>query len=232
MFSSKSSLANLATMRNYKEAAAPITLFVYATMNGYKGPICAEELGIPYNYVLVDFEKGEQRDPHYLKNINPKGQIPALYDKETDVVLAESAAILEYLATKYNGQMPSLLPSASTDPKAHWAVKQWILFSATGLAPAMGNAMFFNRIAKTKGEVNEFSIQRYTNQSFGLLQVVDQQLAKSGGPFLLGSELTIADINTFTYVSIILSRFVISEAFVIVRLSSHSLYIPFESFLP
>jgi len=124
-----------------------------------------------------------------------------LYDKETDVVLAESAAILEYLATKYNDQMPSLLPSASADPKAHWAVKQWILFSATGLAPAVGNAMFFNRIAKTKGDVHEFSIQRYTNQSFGLLQVVDQQLAKSGGHFLLGSELTIADINTFTYAS-------------------------------
>jgi len=66
----------------------------------------------------------------------------------------------------------------------------------------MGNAMFFHRIAKTKGEVNEYSIGRYTNQSRGLLEVLDKQLNESGGPYLLGKEMTIADINTFTYVSI------------------------------
>jgi len=76
MFSVQSTLAKRATMETFRDAAAPITLFVYATMNGYKGPICAEELGIPYNYVMVDFEKGQQRDPEYLK-INPKGQILA-----------------------------------------------------------------------------------------------------------------------------------------------------------
>lgn len=201
----------------------PITLFVYATMNGYKAPICAEELGIPYNYVVIDFEKGQQRSAEYLL-INPKGQIPALYDSDEDLTLAESAAILEYLATKYRDRAPRLFPAAVRD---HWAVRQWVLFGATGLAPAMGNvrslwmhrfiiltpfsapltlilfaqAMFFNRIAKTKGEDNEFSIQRYTNQSRGLLQVLDHQLKHSGGPFLLGEHITIADINAFTYAS-------------------------------
>ena len=139
----------------------------------YKGPICAEELGIPYNYyVMIDFEKGQQKSPEFLA-INPKGQIPALlYDTDHDLMLAESAAILEYLATKYHDKVVTLFP-APDNPKAHWAVRQWMLFSSTGLAPAMGNAMFFNRIAKTKGENNDFSIQRYTHQSRGLLEVLD-----------------------------------------------------------
>ncbi len=76
-----------------------------------------------------------------------------------------------------------------------------MLFSATGLAPAMGNAMFFKRIAATKGEVDEFAMKRYTDQSRDLLQVLNDQLKKSGGPFLLGKDMTIADINAFTYAS-------------------------------
>ena len=65
----------------------------------------------------------------------------------------------------------------------------------------MGNAMFFKRIAATKGEVDEFAMKRYTDQSRDLLQVLNDQLKKSGGPFLLGKEMTIADINAFTYAS-------------------------------
>lgn len=76
-----------------------------------------------------------------------------------------------------------------------------MLFSATGLAPAMGNSMFFKRIAATKGEIDEFAMKRYTDQSRGLLQVLNEQLIKSRGPFLLGKDLTIADINAFTYAS-------------------------------
>jgi len=178
----------------------PITLFVYATMNGYKAPILCEELGIAYNYVMIDFEKGQQKSPEYLA-INPNGRIPALYDADQEVFIAESAAILEYIATKYRQKNPSMLTSPDDDLNCHWEIRQWILFGATGLAPAMGNAMFFNRIAASKGEVNEYSIKRYTSESRRCLEVLDEQLKKSGGPFLLGKDLTIADINAWTYAS-------------------------------
>ena len=104
-----SSHARKVTMDTFKAMSQdrPITLFVYATMNGYKGPICAEELGIDYNYVVIDFEKGEQKSSEYLK-LNPKGQIPALYDDDCELMLAESAAILEYLADKYRAKKPTL----------------------------------------------------------------------------------------------------------------------------
>jgi glutathione S-transferase len=76
-----------------------------------------------------------------------------------------------------------------------------MLFSATGLAPAMGYAMLFKRIAATKGEVDQFAMKCYTDQSRDLLHVLNDQLEKSGGPFLLGKEIAIADINAFTYAS-------------------------------
>jgi glutathione S-transferase len=96
-------------------------------MNGYKAPICAEELGVDYNYVLVDFEKGEQKSAEYFE-INPKGQIhvPAMYDAGHDLMLAESAAILEYLADKYRANKPTLFPGADQDIQMHWAIRQWV----------------------------------------------------------------------------------------------------------
>lgn len=122
-----SSHARKVTMDTFKAMSKdrPITLFVYATMNGYKGPICAEELGIDYNYVLVDFEKGDQKSAEYLK-LNPKGQIPALYDDDCELMLAESAAILEYLADKYRANKPTLFPGANKDIQMHWAIRQWV----------------------------------------------------------------------------------------------------------
>ena len=159
-----------------------------------------EELDVPYNYVNVDFEKGEQKSPDYLA-INPNGRIPALYDADHDIFIAESAAILEYIATKYRGKNSTLFPSPEENLGLHWEIRQWLMFGSTGLAPAMGNAMFFSRIAATKGEVNEYSIKRYTNESRRCLEVLDDQLKKSGGPFLLGKDLTIADINAWTYAS-------------------------------
>jgi glutathione S-transferase len=54
-------------------------------------------------------------------------------------------------------------------------------------------------IAATKGEVDQFAMKCYTDQSHNLVQVLNDQLEKSGGPFLLGKETAIADINASTY---------------------------------
>ena len=38
-----------------------------------------EELGLTYESVYLDFQKGEQKAPDYVK-INPNGRIPAIID--------------------------------------------------------------------------------------------------------------------------------------------------------
>lgn len=60
----------------------------------------AEELGVTYEFVLVDFAKGEHKAPEFVA-IQPFGQVPYLDDDGFKVY--ESRAICRYLALKYGG---------------------------------------------------------------------------------------------------------------------------------
>lgn len=77
-----------------------------------------EELGVPYEFVLLDMEAGEHRQPDFLQ-INPIGKVPAIADG--DVQLWESGAILLYLAEKHNA-----LPDA-VEQRA--IATQWVMFA-------------------------------------------------------------------------------------------------------
>jgi glutathione S-transferase len=83
-----------------------------------------EELGIPYEFVLLDMQADAHRQPDFL-TINPMGKVPAIADG--DFKLWESGAILVYLAQKY-GKMPQ-----SVEGQAE--VIQWVLFANATLAP-------------------------------------------------------------------------------------------------
>ncbi len=85
-----------------------------------------EELEIPYEFILLDMQAGEHRQPEYLA-INPMGKVPAIVDG--DFHLWESGAILFYLAQKY-GEMP---PSLEEQAK----INQWILFGNATLGPGI-----------------------------------------------------------------------------------------------
>eukprot|EP00438_Fugacium_kawagutii_P010109 Skav203900 [mRNA] locus=scaffold1649:266308:273573:- [translate_table: standard] len=83
---------------------------IYATQNGWKLPIVFEEIGAPYDWCLVDFEKNEQKSEGFLK-INPNGRIPALIDRESGVAVAESGAILEYVCEVLKSSLSAIFLS-------------------------------------------------------------------------------------------------------------------------
>jgi glutathione S-transferase len=85
-----------------------------------------EELGVPYEFILLDMQAGEHRQPEYLA-INPMGKVPAIVDG--DFQLWESGAILFYLAQKYGILPPSLEEQAK--------INQWILFGNATLGPGI-----------------------------------------------------------------------------------------------
>ena len=85
-----------------------------------------EELGVPYEFVLLDMQAGEHRKPEFLA-INPIGKVPAIVDG--DFQLWESGAILFYLAQKH-GKLP---PS----PEEQAKVNQWIHFGNATLGPGI-----------------------------------------------------------------------------------------------
>lgn len=83
-----------------------------------------EELGVPYEFVKLDMQAGEHRQPEFLA-LNPMGKVPVIQDG--DFVLSESGAILLYLAQKYDASYPST-------PEAQAILTQWVIFANSTLS--------------------------------------------------------------------------------------------------
>ncbi|WIE50606.1 glutathione S-transferase [Pseudomonas sp. GM17] len=142
-------------------------------------------LGLPYELVFVDLAKGEHKQADFLA-LNPFGQVPVIDDQ--GVILADSNAILVYLARKY-GQ-GRWLPE---DPLGAARVQRW-------LSAAAGPIAFGPAVARL---ITVFGAQRNAEEaitrSHALLKVVEQELTAS--PYLAGSEPTIADIAGYSYIA-------------------------------
>lgn len=85
-----------------------------------------EELNLEYEFVVLDMENGEHRQPEFLA-INPMGKVPAIDDN--GFYLWESGAILLYLADQYSSQ--------NLTPQKRAAINQWIVFANATLGPNM-----------------------------------------------------------------------------------------------
>ncbi|TFY84672.1 glutathione S-transferase [Pseudomonas nabeulensis] len=143
-------------------------------------------LGLPTEFILVDLKQGAHKAPGYLADINSFGQVPAIDDN--GVVLADSNAILVYLARQYGkGQW---LPA---DPVGQARVQRWLSAAAGQLHTGPGAA----RLAVVFGaEVDTVSA---ISRSHALLALIEAQLNASR--FLVGDTPTIADIALYTYVA-------------------------------
>lgn len=85
-----------------------------------------EELAIPYEFVTLNMQAGEHRQPSFLA-INPMGKVPAIVDG--DLTLWESGAILLYLSDKYEASAKSLAQRAE--------IAQWVLYANATLGPGL-----------------------------------------------------------------------------------------------
>jgi GST-like protein len=170
-----------------------LQLYSLPTPNGVKVSIMLEEIGLPYEVHLVDFNKDDQKTPEFL-SLNPNGKIPAIIDPNgpggEPLPLFESGAILQYLAEK-TGQ---LLPA---DAARRWQTIQWVHFQMGGIGPMFGQVGFFNKFAG-KAYEDKRPLERYVNESKRLLGVMDAHL--NGRQWFMDDEYTIADISMLGWV--------------------------------
>ena len=167
-----------------------IVLYTANTMNGWKPLIFLHEAEIDYELVPISFAKREQKEPWYLK-LNPNGRIPTIVDRSNnDFSVFESGAILWYLAEKYDMFLPA-------EANLRSETLQWLMFQMGGIGPMMGQAMYFQRIAKPNGDIERFSINRYVEESRRLLEVLNARL--EGREFLVGKDYSIADMATYPW---------------------------------
>ncbi|HFL2190060.1 TPA: glutathione S-transferase family protein [Pseudomonas putida] len=142
-------------------------------------------LNLPTELVFVDLAKGAHKQPDFLA-LNPFGQVPVIDDNGT--VIADSNAILVYLAKKYdNGNW---LPE---EPAAAARVQRWLSVAAGPLAFGPAAA----RLVTVFGAA--FNTDEVIARAHTLLKVIDAELANA--PFLAGSTPTIADIANYSYIA-------------------------------
>ena len=170
-----------------------LQLYSLPTPNGVKVSIMLEEIGLPYEPHLVDFDSHDQASPEF-RSLNPYGKIPAIIDPAgpggEPLPLFESGAILIYLAEK-TGQF---LPRA---PAARYETLQWLMFQVGGVGPMFGQVGFFHKFAGRDYE-DKRPRDRYVAEAQRLLGVLNGRFA--GRNWLMGDAYTIADMAVLPWV--------------------------------
>lgn len=143
-------------------------------------------LKVPYEVVAVDLAAGAHRQPAFLA-LNAFGQVPVIQDG--DVTLADSNAILVYLALRYDAA-GDWLPR---DPVAAAHVQRWLSVAAGPLAfgPAMARlAVVFKAAVDAEAAID---------RARDLFAVMETELATRA--CLAGNAPTLADIANYAYIA-------------------------------
>jgi len=170
-----------------------LQLYSLNTPNGVKASIMLEEIGLAYEPHLVDINVKESWTPEFL-SLNPNGKIPAIIDPHgpegRPLGLAESGAILVYLADK-TGQ---LLPSAGN---RRYETIQWVMWQMGHVGPFFGQVGFFHKFDGRHWE-DKRPLKRFADESKRLLKVLDDRLAER--EWVMDGDYTIADIALLGWV--------------------------------
>ena len=147
----------------------------------------AEELGIPYELVAVDYRARETRTPAFL-DINPNGHVPAIDDD--GLRLHESMAINLYLARRHAAS-----PLAPHDVREEGLCLSWSFWAMTELE-AHALTVLVQGHALPPEQRDPQKLARAVGALRPPLAVLEKKLAGDGrSPYLLGDRFTVADLN-------------------------------------
>ncbi|WP_420564513.1 glutathione S-transferase family protein [Thalassobaculum sp.] len=155
-----------------------------ASGNCLKVKYAADHLGLSYTWTDIDIMKGESRTPEFLA-LNPMGQVPVIV-LDDGRALGQSNAILQYLA-----EGTDLLPADAFDRAK---VAEWLFWEQYSHEPYIAVCRFHMHY---KGEPKETREAWRVHRGEAALDAMDRAL--TGRDFLVGPNLTIADIALLAY---------------------------------
>jgi len=141
-------------------------------------------LRLPYRFEAV---MGERRRSAEFLQLNPLGQVPVL--QEGEAVVADSNAILVYLALAYDAER-RWLPA---DPLRAARVQRWLSIAAGELRHGPGAARLIAQWAAPGEPAHAARI------AHKLLEFMQQHLSRAA--WLAGDEATIADLANYSYIA-------------------------------
>ncbi|KAL4224352.1 Glutathione S-transferase theta-1 [Mactra antiquata] len=150
--------------------------------------------GIEYEKKPIELVKGEQRSEEFVK-INPYHKVPAIVDG--DMCLSESAAIMRYLAVKFNVAeswypRTDLVKQARCDEFLHWQHLFLRRFCVEIFLPTIRSKMALNAFLP-KVPLDEAKVQ----ENKELTKKAVNNLAEyfiGDKPYILGDEISVADL--------------------------------------
>ena len=140
-----------------------------------------EELGTEYEVCLVDIAAHAQHEKYYL-DINPKGRVPSLVTPGG--ILTETGAILEYIA-------PGFMPK---DAFACAKIREFMHYLSSTMHVNHAHRMRGKRWADLKDSRADMTAKVPQNMAKNCAYVENLIV----GPYIFGSDITIADAHLFT----------------------------------
>jgi glutathione S-transferase len=154
--------------------------------------ILLEEIGVPYERVLVDRANNAHKSPAYLA-LNPNGLIPLLIDG--DLVLYETAAICLHLCDVH--PQAALAPAVGSAERAHFY--KWLVWLTNTLQATLMVYFYPERWVDVGHTAAAQEVRRQSEARCGdLLDQLDTELARHGGPWFLGDAYSALDAYVFT----------------------------------
>lgn len=164
----------------------PLTLYRFVLSgHSHRAQLFLALLGLDVDLVDVNLGAREHIQPEFLTK-NPLGQVPVLVDGED--VVADSNAILAYLAAKYD-------PARwwPTEPHELAQIVRWFAVTSGPVTQSLAPARF-HFVFKAPADLP--TLHSKGNE---LLRVYEAELTHK--PFLIGSKPSLADIANYTYVA-------------------------------
>jgi glutathione S-transferase len=159
-----------------------------------------EELGVEYTVIRYERDAKTMLAPPELKKIHPLGKSPVIRDG--DFVLAESGAIIEYLAEKYGAGR--LVPPRGT--REYETCRYWMHYAEGSLMMQLLVKIYLERV----GEPAKVLLERVNGAVRMHLAYIEESLGSS--QFLTRSGLTIADIQMSFPLEVSLAQGMLGDA--------------------
>jgi GST-like protein len=146
------------------------------------------ETGMPHDVQIVERQDGKLADDYLA--VNPNGTVPAIIDKQAQITLFESAAILCYLAEKSGMLLPD-------NPQDRGEVLNWLIFEAANIGPVVAEIYYYMMLMED--ELADVHMQRYQGKLVNYCEILDQRLE---GRDYLCEDFSIADIALFPWTAV------------------------------
>ena len=181
-------------IENHQQATSIMAtkkLFYYPSNASMAPHIVLEEIGQPFELMLVDRTQQAHKSADYLR-LNPNGLIPVFVDG--DMVLYETAAICLHLADTHPDC--GLAPVVATPERAEFY--KWLMWLTNTLQTALIVYFYPERWVDPDNTQGAAQVRSHAESKIGtLLDQLESQLQKSNGPWLLGEQYTILDPYAF-----------------------------------